>query len=430
MKASINFDPATDELLIKLPAAAWRAAQQQGDFHGGERAIRRLLSAAGQELTATWLRAQDVDVAQLELAGETWYRKDPSAGHYQTLYGAVVVERHLYQTSAGGATLCPLELNCQLQFGSATPLLAEIVSFKLASATAREVEQDLAKSHGLQLSDSYLQTLGQQVGARAVVPAQAWVRPLPAAPAPVTFIASGVDGTTMPLVGEDYKEAMCGTLALYNLAGERLTTEYHGAMPQAGKADFETAFAARTQQLLAHFPNALHVCLGDGAKWNWEFFRRHFPWALLILDFFHAAAHLHRAAELVFGVGPQAQRYYEKWRAKLLTAPGAVGRMVRSLLRHARGRQLAAKAWRALQTELNYFRHNAELMRYAEFRAADLPIGSGVTEAGCKELIKARFCRSGMHWYRATGAPLLELRAIKLSQQWDGFWANVMLAAT
>ena len=39
-------------------------------------------------------------------------------------YGAVVLSRHLYQTSAGGATLCPLERACQLRFGGATPLLA------------------------------------------------------------------------------------------------------------------------------------------------------------------------------------------------------------------------------------------------------------------------------------------------------------------
>jgi hypothetical protein len=65
-------------------------------------------------------------------------------------------------------------------------------------------------------------------------------------------------------------------------------------------------------------------------------------------------------------------------------------------------------------------------MQYADFRAVGLPIGSGVTEAGCKELIKARFCRSGMRWKRASGAPLLQLRAIKLSQHWDSFWSKVM----
>jgi hypothetical protein len=55
-----------------------------------------------------------------------------------------------------------------------------------------------------------------------------------------------------------------------------------------------------------------------------------------------------------------------------------------------------------------------------------LPIGSGVTEAGCKELLKARFCRSGMRWKRETGAAILQLRALRLSAQWDRFWAKVM----
>ena len=49
-------------------------------------------------------------------------------------------------------------------------------------------------------------------------------------------IATGVDGTTLPLVGEAYKEAMCGTIALYDKAGQRLTTEYLGTLPEAGKA--------------------------------------------------------------------------------------------------------------------------------------------------------------------------------------------------
>ena len=65
-------------------------------------------------------------------------------------------------------------------------------------------------------------------------------------------------------------------------------------------------------------------------------------------------------------------------------------------------------------------------MQYADFRAAHLPIGSGVTEAGCKELIKARFCRSGMRWNRPTAAPLLQLRTIRLAQHWDSFWSKVL----
>jgi len=103
-----------------------------------------------------------------------------------------------------------------------------------------------------------------------------------------------------------------------------------------------------------------------------------------------------------------------------------VTRLLRSLLYYRNRATLSARAQRTLDTEFNYFREHVQLMHYADFRAAGLPIGSGVTEAGCKELIKARFCRSGMRWKRASGAPLLQLRAIKLSQHWDSFWAKVL----
>jgi len=429
MKASISVNAETNELTIKIQGANLKALEH-GNFYNREMVVRDLLNLVGGEWTADLMRSQDVDVERLELDGKTYYRKEASVGHYQTLYGEQLVERHLYQTSAGGETICPMEINCQMIFGSATPLLAEVASFKLASMTAGEAERDLAKGHGLKISDSYLRDLAQQVGQIAVEKRIEWQIPSPEVAAPVEIVATGADGTTMPLVGEAYKEAMCGTIALYDEEGERLTTEYHGAMPQAGKTDFAKHFAARAAQVIALFPNALHVCLGDGAKWNWEFFRKHFPMAIWILDFFHATLHLHKAAELIFGAGKQAEAYYEEWRAKLLEEVDAASGLLRSLIRYRNEGGLTAAVRRKLNAEINYFRENLERMNYAEFRDAGLPIGSGVTEAACKELIKARFCRSGMRWKRESGAPILHLRAIKLSQQWDGFWANVMLQAT
>lgn len=145
-----------------------------------------------------------------------------------------------------------------------------------------------------------------------------------------------------------------------------------------------------------------------------------------MLDFYHAAAHLHTAAEAIFGQGSEAEADDERWRTTRRDEDGGVAQLVRSLLYYRNRANVSVSAQRALDTELNYFRQHAELMQYADFRAAGLPIGSGVTEAGCKELIKARFCRSGMRWKRTSGAPILQLRAIKLSQQWDSFWSKVM----
>jgi len=46
------------------------------------------------------------------------------------------LEARQYQTSAGGDTRCPLEEACQLTFASATPLLAEVLSFKVMRSAA------------------------------------------------------------------------------------------------------------------------------------------------------------------------------------------------------------------------------------------------------------------------------------------------------
>jgi hypothetical protein len=425
MKVSINTNAGTHELTITIHDLNWDE-NQQATFYEGEVQVRDLLKLIGHELTLDLLRRKAGDALTLDWQGKRYYRKEASLGHYQTLYGEVVISRHLYQSSAGGATLCPLERTCQLSLGGATPLLAEVVSFKLASAPAGEVAQDFAKSHGISLSATYLHHLAQQVGQLAVDKQAAWHLQAATAPVSVAVIATGVDGTTLPVVSEAYKEAMCGTIALYDQAGERVHTEYLGTMPEAGKATFAQRFTTRVDRVKARYPNALHVCLGDGAQWNWEFFATHYPEAVWVLDFYHAATHLHTATEAIFGQGPEAEAYYERWRTTLRDEDGGVASLLRSLLYYRNRAELSARAQATLDTELNYFRQHAQLMQYADFRAAGLPIGSGVTEAGCKELIKARFCRSGMRWKRTSGAPILQLRAIKLSQQWESFWSRVL----
>ena len=124
--------------------------------------------------------------------------------------------------------------------------------------------------------------------------------------------------------------------------------------------------------------------------------------------------------------GGDAEAYYERWRTTLLEECNGVAALLRSLISYRNRTALPPRTARALETELNYFRTHTAEMQYADFRAAKVPIGSGVTEAGGKELSKARFCRSGMRWKRTTGAPLLQLRALRLSQHWDSFWSKMM----
>lgn len=242
MKVSIRSDLKAKRLTITLSEVDFEKMALE-NFYQSERRVQQIVNNIGKELTREILQSHDTDNKTIERDGETWYRKEASTGHYQTLYGAVTVPRHLYQTGAGGATRCPLEEACGLSFGAATPLLAEMLGFKVSALSAGEVAKDMAK-HGLQLSTSFIRDVAQQVGRLAIEKAMTWQLEAPPPQAPVEVVATGLDGTTAPIRGEDYKEAMCGTIALYDRRGERLSTEYLGAMPEAGKADFTNRFTS------------------------------------------------------------------------------------------------------------------------------------------------------------------------------------------
>ena len=51
-------------------------------------------------------------------------------------------------------------------------------------------------------------------------------------------------------------------------------------------------------------------------------------------------------------------------------------------------------------------------MGHAEPVAEHIPIGSGVTEAACKVLVKQRLCGSGMRWKGRGAAAVLSLRCL------------------
>ena len=53
----------------------------------------------------------------------------------------------------------------------------------------------------------------------------------------------------------------------------------------------------------------------------------------------------------------------------------------------------------------------------------NLPIGSGVTEAACKVIVKERLCQSGMKWRINRAQNTLNIRALSHSDgRWKQFW--------
>jgi hypothetical protein len=95
---------------------------------------------------------------------------------------------------------------------------------------------------------------------------------------------------------------------------------------------------------------------------------------------------------------------------------------MQELAKHSLNESLQEK----LQRVITYFANHQQQMDYARYRAKHFPIGSGVTEAACKTLVKQRLCYSGMRWKEKGASIVLSLRALVLTQtRWDQFWGKI-----
>jgi hypothetical protein len=82
----------------------------------------------------------------------------------------------------------------------------------------------------------------------------------------------------------------------------------------------------------------------------------------------------------------------------------------------------------AFTESLDYLTKRADMLRYAEFRAAGYPIGSGIVESANKLVVEARLKGAGMHWALAHVNPLLALRGMACSDRWDEGWPQLVQA--
>lgn len=153
------------------------------------------------------------------------------------------------------------------------------------------------------------------------------------------------------------------------------------------------------------------VALGDGAPWIWQVVAKQFPGAIEIVDFWHASQHLWAVATARFGADSQAAAAWVAGRQEELKRD-----QVRAVLGAIAAWKPPSRELRKLRrTQFRYFRHNAERMRYGTFLRKGYHIGSGVVEAGCRQVICQRLDQAGMHWRQENAEAILALRAAFLS---------------
>jgi hypothetical protein len=168
------------------------------------------------------------------------------------------------------------------------------------------------------------------------------------------------------------------------------------------------------------------VALTDGAEWISRLIEANLPdHTTVILDFYHAAQHIHRARRTVFG---EHEAEGNDWSDQLL------GHLLKGGFEE--GWELMAKTRSALRSKpkrramdelMRYLLGRKGKVNYAGFREAGLDIGSGPTESMCKSLSR-RMKGVGMRWSPRNAESMVALEALHQSGLWPQYWSTRLAA--
>jgi hypothetical protein len=173
------------------------------------------------------------------------------------------------------------------------------------------------------------------------------------------------------------------------------------------------------------------VCVTDGALWIDGLVKACLPEnkTTAILDFYHAAEHVHQARREVYGEKGGGASEGQTWAGKIIQ-----GMLEKNfddwwqLIVETRVRVRSPGKRRALDGLMQYLLSRREKLDYARFRAMGLKIGSGPTESGCKSESR-RLKGVGMRWTSKNAEAMLALESLHQSNQWKSYWNSRYKAA-
>jgi hypothetical protein len=298
-------------------------------------------------------------------------------------------------------------------------------SMKYGNMGAPRAERDMLESNGRDVCPVYIKKVSDFVGEMANIQEGEWEYDLPKFAKNVASVSVGLDGTCMLMSEHGWREAMTGSISLFDNKGERMHTIYIGAIPEYGKESFLKRLDGELAKIKERYPDCVYIGLADGAPENWSFLKKRTDRS--VLDFYHVLEYVKLASGSIYP-GKKHQDKREEWlEARLHSLKhkhGAAKRLLNEL--ESELKNIPARRRESLQKTVTYFRNNYKRMNYARQTREEMPIGSGVTEAACKELIKQRLCSSGMRWKEKGAASVIAIRSLVMTdKRWEQFWNKI-----
>ena len=432
-----------------------------------ERNLFADLLAIGQLLLRAFVAGAGVgdEGEQVSRAGRTLQRSDELHRKlYRSVFGTLTILRWVYAAGAKKKIeYAPTDARLGLPHGEYSYVMEDWQQRLCVKETFAEGVDGLAAILGVKASVETAEAMNLRMAEYAE--SFRLQQPAPPAAPEETILVATADGTSVPMHGADRTttpSAKAGTRkgstrrayvgGVYSIEpfvrepqdvlnelfreqaaarrprpqGKRLWAEMAAADEETWSSGSEFVFIEMAIDVQTRDPGRQRtlVCVMDGEQKLWDLQREWLGRSVEILDLFHALERIRKVSKVV---QPEDKSRREAWVSNQLgdLLTGKVETVIR------RWRRLAREAERenrwtednqeTVTEAIGYFSNNRHRMRYDEYLSKGYPIGSGIAEGTCRNLVKDRMDCTGMHWRLPGSRAMLKTRALYLNGEWDQF---------
>lgn len=441
-----------------------KASQSRTAYETEVTLFRRLLAIGAQLLLLFFtLRAAKRPSEPVKAADGTelaYHSLQPTT--YYSVFGKLRFRRHYYYASGHGG-IYPLDAELSLPPRCYSDLLRDWVEYCVTNESYGESIRVIKRILGLSISKQALETSVQEDAADVDAFYQQKAVPSPATEGSILVIQA--DGKGVPMVRDEpaprparrgkgqkrteKKEAV--VTAIYTIepyhrtaedvvealmrepvedqAAQRTTPQPQRPTPvgkevRATLQGKDTAFDRLAQRVAQREGDHIQhrVALTDGAEALQARMTGRFPNFALVLDIIHASEYLWDSANAVLGeTHPDRTAWVREQLLQLLA--GDTTTVIQTLENLVQDPSLSSAQRKTLNTTIGYYRRNQPYMRYDQYLAQGWPIGTGVVEGACGHLVKGRMEQSGMRWTKSGAQPVLDLRSVRINDDWGDYHA-------
>ena len=350
---------------------------------------------------------------------------------YLSTLGEIRINRAYYYDNNNQRGYYPIENRYPFLKDYCLPDMKEIICFISCLNPFELTQEIIEKLSRIRVSTSQIQKVTKQIGSKLIDIEEYEIKNPPkytASKRKIDRIVVSTDGAMIKTY-DDWKEVKSGVIYEIEKKSDSLSSINKSYI---SKIEDSHSFQKRIKQEARrrHYLDAKEIAvIGDGARWIWDLAEKEFPLATQIVDWYHAKQHLCSAINLLYNNKKNKESEELLKQCSDLLYCGKIEKLEKVIRTKIYDNDLIDRLddLAKINTEIEYFIKNKKRMQYSYFKENDWPIGSGIIEAACKQLVQLRLKRNGMKWKKNGAHCVLKLRCMYLSGRWDEVKSNIKI---